>query len=211
MNLYTNVLLFNEIYNLKRIKRQGWLRPGRGLSLNVVESVSDHSWCATMLALLLLPNTLDEYKEKYHDSEDVESYDKDKIIKMLVVHDLAEAHTGDIPKGEKNKQDEIDEKSRFLYYKQLNYSNKVNIDDLYNLWEEFSLCKTLNAKIAKDIDQLECYIQLSFYREDLIDINGITGWRKVYINWLSSLNLNTLFGIELKRTVDDLFFLNEEN
>lgn len=211
MNLYTNVLLLNEIYNLKQIKRQGWLRPGRELSLNDVESVPDHSWCAAMLALLLLPNTLVEYKEKYYNSEDIESYEKDQIIKMLVVHDLAEAHTGDIPKGEKNKQDEIDEKSRFLYYKELNFPNKINIEGIYNLWEEFTLCKTLNSKIAKDIDQLECYIQLSFYREKLIEVNGITGWQNVYTSWLNSLNINTLFGNELKSTVDSMFFSNEEN
>lgn len=63
MNKENYKLLLNEIYSLKQVKRQGWLLPGRGLCHDIVESVSDHSWCTTMLALLLLPDSPTEYKK----------------------------------------------------------------------------------------------------------------------------------------------------
>lgn len=208
MNNNSTILMINEVYNLKCIKRQGWLRPGRELCSNNVESVSDHSWCTAMLALLLLPNTSVEYQIKYHPCE---GYNKDQIIKMLIVHDLAEAYTGDIPKEEKNKQDEKNENDRFRFYKQLNLSIGLKSDDLYSLLEEFSACKTLNSMIAKDIDQLECYLQLYFYRKELIKTNGLEGWKKIYAGWLINLKIKTDFGKEFKNMIDRYFFVNEEN
>lgn len=211
MSINSTILMINEIYNLKTIKRQGWLRPGRGLSSNNVESVSDHSWCTAMLALLLLPNTSVEYKEKYPNSNDIDNYNKDKIIKILIVHDLAESYTGDIPKEEKNKQDEKNENERFRFYKQLNLDTELKSNDLYSLLKEFSLCNTLNSMIAKDIDQLECYLQLYFYREELTKTNGLEGWKNIYESWLINLNIKTNFGKELKSMIDRYFFTNEVN
>lgn len=202
--------MINEIYNLKCIKRQGWLRPGRGLCSNNVESVSDHSWCTALLALLLLPNTSVEYQKKYHHSDDINEYNKDKIIKMLIVHDLAEAYTGDVPKEEKNEQDEKKENDRFRFYKQINLSTGLKSNDLYSLLKEFSMCKTLNSMIAKDIDQLECYLQLYFYRKELIKTNGLEGWEKIHVGWLINLNIKTDFGKEFKNMIDRYFFVNED-
>lgn len=209
MNYENYKLLLNEIYNLKQVKRQGWLLPGRGLCHNIVESVSDHSWCATMLALLLLPDSTVEYHEKYPGCVGFENYDKDTIIKMLVVHDLAEAYIGDIPKGKKIEQNDIEEEKRFLYYKQLKVSSMGNTERLYELWKEFSSCNTLNSKIAKDIDQLECYLQLSFYQETLTNVNGIQGWCSIYKDWLKNLNVTTCFGKELKNIIDEVFYCGE--
>lgn len=209
MNKENYKLLLNEIYNLKQVKRQGWLLPGRGLCFDIVESVSDHSWSTTILALLLLPDSPTEYKNKYPDCVDYEDYNKDTVIKMLIVHDLAEAYTGDIPKGKKVEQNDNEEKMRFLYYKQLKLTKMGNTEILYELWNEFFSHNTLNSRIAKDIDQLECYLQLFFYRETLISINGIKGWYNIYNDWLNKLNITTCFGYELKIMIDDLFYCDE--
>lgn len=210
MNFDPTILMINEIYNLKSIKRQGWLRPGRELCSDRVESVPDHSWCAAMLALLLLPNTSAEYQVMYYENYEIVDYNKDKIVKMLIIHDLAEAHTGDIPKEEKKEHDIKNEYERFAFYKQLNLTVGLQSDELYGLLTEFSMCKTQNSMIAKDIDQLECYLQLFFYRKELTDINGVVGWKKIHTNWLINLDIKTSFGKALKDMIDKYFFANEE-
>ena len=74
-----------DLYRLKWEPRRGWLLRGIESQFNQfrVESVADHSLMCMMLALFLLP-------------ENSEDYDFGEIMRMLMIHDLAEAFTGDI-------------------------------------------------------------------------------------------------------------------
>ncbi len=60
-------------------------------STNRKESVAEHSWRLSLIALLL--------------EREIENVDFQKIIKMCIIHDLGEAITGDIPSFLKTKQD----------------------------------------------------------------------------------------------------------
>lgn len=71
-----------------------------------VESDADHTWACCMLANIFLTDRIedcaflsDEEKVKYADT-----YSLDKIIRLLLVHDLPEVYTGDIPAKKQDKE-----------------------------------------------------------------------------------------------------------
>ena len=76
--------------NLKKISRQGWIDK---LSLDNPESVADHSYSMAIMGMVI---------------SDLQNYDSEKIIKMILLHDLAESKIGDhtpeqLSKEEKKK------------------------------------------------------------------------------------------------------------
>jgi len=72
-----NVLCFARICGaLKNIKRTGWVNN----EIDLPESVADHMYRMTMLAFMIQDPTIN----------------KDHLIKICLVHDLAEAIVGDI-------------------------------------------------------------------------------------------------------------------
>lgn len=56
------------------------------------ESVAEHSWMMTLMAVFL--------------QEEFPEADMNKVIRMCIIHDLGEAFTGDIPSFEKSPADE---------------------------------------------------------------------------------------------------------
>ncbi len=63
--------------NLKKTSRQGWIDK---LSLDNPESVADHSYSMAIMGMVI---------------SDLQNYDSEKIIKMILLHDLAESKIGD--------------------------------------------------------------------------------------------------------------------
>ena len=81
---------FQRVMELKTIPRQGWKNK---LGLNDVESVAEHTYSTAILSMIF---------------SDLHGFDTEKIIKMALIHDLAESVIGDltpnqIPKNKKNK------------------------------------------------------------------------------------------------------------
>ena len=64
--------IFKSAINLKKIKRQGWIDK---LSLKNPESVADHSYSMAIMGMMV---------------SDIENYNSKKILKMILLHDLAE-------------------------------------------------------------------------------------------------------------------------
>ena len=188
-----------EIMNLKKQKRRGWIISGRSMNPGDVESVSDHSWAASMIALLYLPEQLDN-------SYVVKDYSKEKIIKMLIVHDLAESFLGDIVYGMKTIEYKKNEKERFHFYSLLNETKYMNkLYKVNDLWEEFEELQTFNSKVAKDIDQIESFIQLNMYKEILINKNGVIKWEQLKEEWKKNILLRTHLGEGLFSQFEELF------
>lgn len=93
-------LFINDLYFLKLSPRQGWLDRSVGTFDKVrrIESVAEHSFFATLLAWFLLPDSL---------PPDLcpTPYDKQTVLNMLVMHDIAEAYTGDHAKPRLSSND----------------------------------------------------------------------------------------------------------
>lgn len=68
---------FKTAANLKKIQRKGWIDK---LSISDPESVADHSYSMAIMGMII---------------SDLENHNFEKIIKMILLHDLAESEIGD--------------------------------------------------------------------------------------------------------------------
>ncbi|UCH88173.1 MAG: HD domain-containing protein [Thermoplasmata archaeon] len=137
---------------LKRIKRSGWLR----YDIPEVESVADHSYRLAVLCMLVSRNIGVS-----------DRLDAIKMLKMALLHDLAEILTGDItPKDGISRE----AKSRLEAGAMKQILNDVDDDgELFGLWEEYNTGKTEEAKIVNALDKLEMAFQAKEYEADCGD------------------------------------------
>ena len=122
---------------LKNVTRHCYTSGGRH------ESVAEHSWMASMMALLMR----DEFPNA----------DMYKVIRMCLLHDMGEAFTGDVPSFNKNEQHEAQEaKLLDAWVTSLPEPYRTEFRELY---AEMDALQTLEAKIYKAIDNMEAVIQ----------------------------------------------------
>ena len=107
------------------------------------ESVAEHSWRISLMAMLVA----DEFPEA----------DMNKVIRMCLIHDLGEAFTGDIPTFWKTGADEATEEN--LLNAWVNTLPEPQKTDFADLYAEMNALETLEAKIYKALDKLEAIIQ----------------------------------------------------
>ncbi len=136
-----------EIGKLKRIKRSGWIINGID-----GESVADHCFRTAVLSMLLGDHLKDMYE-----------IDMEKLLRIAILHDLAESKVGDIPYealkyiGEETKQRAEKNACSDLF------SGIEHGDGYYDLWEEFEERKSIEARIVRAADKLEMMIQCYEY------------------------------------------------
>jgi putative hydrolase of HD superfamily len=111
------------------------------------ESVADHSWMLALMAILMF------------DYVDLK-VDKLKVIKMLIIHDLAEAITGDVPAFEISARNKDKYPAELASMKKLTKGlPKKLADEILSLWDEHEKKTTDEAKLAQCIDKSEALIQ----------------------------------------------------
>lgn len=159
---------FDKFFSLKETIRSGWTRAGRDIPSP--ESVADHSWGCCFLAQLILTEQPEDC-EFFGDGDlqaCKEGYDKSRIIQMLLIHDLPEVVTGDIPTQEKDSSSKNAEADIMKGFRVLgSFPRFRQFHNLANLWDEYNAGNTINARIAQDIDHLEPLVQLFVYRNQL--------------------------------------------
>lgn len=152
---------FDEVYNLKQFKRDGWL----SRNIEDCESIADHIYMTYRLGVVLLPDDYTEIRERFHELIDVEKYkeyDKREILDMILIHDIGEAYTGDHRNPSQDQQEQ--EHNRFSYYALL-----CTLPDFHGMykekehWDEFHDRKSINARIASDLDKIEPVVQAYYY------------------------------------------------
>ena len=109
---------------------------------NRQESVAEHSWRVSLMALLVA----DEFPQ----------FDMDRVIKMCLIHDLGEAFTGDIPAFEKTDADRITEVDQFRRWIE-SFPNPTR-QTFQSLLEEMDAQITPESKLFKALDKLEAVI-----------------------------------------------------
>ena len=107
------------------------------------ESVAEHSWRLALMAMLVGP----EFPEA----------DRDKVIRMCLIHDLGEAFTGDIPTFDKTAAD-TEKEDAILDQWVLTLPEPAR-GEFTALLEEMNAQQTLEAKLYKALDRLEAVIQ----------------------------------------------------
>ena len=104
------------------------------------ESVAAHSWAACLLALLVE----DEFSD----------VDFGRLARLLIVHDLGEAVSGDIPATEQDGTDKSARERADL----LTLAAPLPADlreRLLELWDEYDSGETPTARLAKALDKIE--------------------------------------------------------
>ncbi len=139
--------IFNFIVLAERLKTT--LRHSWTSDVSRQESVAEHSWMICLIALIVM--------------ERVElQLDKLKVLKMLILHDLAESITGDIPLAHQNENFNHVAKveSERIAMEKLCESLPLDIkNDLIQIWEEYEQRISSEARLAKAIDVLEACMQ----------------------------------------------------
>src|SRR5690606_30729890 len=106
---------------LKRTVRTGWAIEG----VPNPESVADHTWGMTLL-LLMAFDRLEGHGE--------ENLDRERALKLAIVHDLQEAITGDLVPGRAPKEMTREEKGQLEDEAEKQILTAGAIADLADLW-----------------------------------------------------------------------------
>jgi putative hydrolase of HD superfamily len=132
-------LRFSE--NLKCELRHSWLSGGRQ------ESVADHCWQTALMAIVM-----------YQHLETPVNIEK--VLKMIVIHDLIEAETGDIPFFEVSRRQTMKAEREQLAIRNIRsmLPQRTGVE-VYELWQEFEANITTEAKFTRALDNLEVQFQ----------------------------------------------------
>ena len=144
MNIKNLIKFFLHIENLKTVKRKGWIIKSK---VKEVESVAEHSYAATSIAMII---------------SDLAGTNTEKVMKMMLIHDLPEGIIGDLVPGENANKDVDEEEAIRSILGSL--PDKMQID-YTEIWNEFKMNKTKESQLVHEIDKLELIIQLSLYRD----------------------------------------------
>lgn len=147
------------------------------------ESVAEHSWRVSLMAMLL--------------RSEFPALDMDKVVSMCLIHDLGECFTGDIPSFQKTEADSQREDS--LLRQWVNTLPESLRDRLTALYDEMDALETPEAKLYKALDKLEAVIQhnespLETWTERERELNQTYGNDAVRFSpWLTALRREMLW------------------
>ena len=131
---------------LKTVPRQGWINK---LGIKDPESVADHCYSMAVMAMLF---------------SDMKKLDTGRIIKMTLLHDLAESITGDLTPDDATKPKK--EQMENLAMKKILASLPKPVRAEYEkIWMEYQRNGTREARLLHQIDKLEMVLQAEHYKK----------------------------------------------
>lgn len=142
-----------DALQLKDERRTGWQLRG----VDDPESVGAHSWGVAYLCLILG----DRFRE------DLANLDVDRALRLAVVHDVAEAETGDVATRADSTVVTADapdaEEKEALEREAMAALAGPLPDHLRDAWEEYEARETPEAILVKELDLVEMCLQALFY------------------------------------------------
>ncbi len=131
---------------LKDTLRSGRTRQGRA------ESTAEHTWRLCLMAMLF--------------ESELEGIDHLKLLRLLVVHDLGEAISGDIPAVEQHRDPHRAERERADLISLCSPLSADLRDTIVRLWDEYAAGSSPEAMLAKGFDKIETMMQHLIGRND---------------------------------------------
>jgi putative hydrolase of HD superfamily len=165
---------FKTAVNLKNISRQGWINK---LSLKHPESVSDHSYSMAIMGMVI---------------SDLENYNSEKILKMILLHDLAESKIGDYTPNQISKENKIKIENK-AYDEIINALPDAIKLQYAQIWEEYQKQESPESKIVHQIDKLEMALQAKMYQKEGSSKEAIESFFKSAENEITHPKLKELF------------------
>lgn len=135
---------FKVILELKNIQRKGWVDK---LNIENPESVADHSYSMTFMSMIL---------------SEIQGLDTNKIVKMSLLHDLAESKMGDFTPDDIPRERKLELENNEMQ-KLLKKLPEKLVEDYQNVWNEFTSCKSQEAIFVHEMDKLEMIFQAKNY------------------------------------------------
>ena len=167
------------VSELKNIKRSGWKYK---LNLDHVESVADHTYAMTVLGMVI---------------SDLHGLNTEKIMRMSLLHDLAESITGDIMPNQITKDEKHVKENNAIAIILSKLPNKLT--KIYSdIWEEMKKKETDEAKFVHELDKLEMAIQAKSYQKSGIDEKKIKPFLDSAINDITTEQMKKI----LKKFID---------
>jgi putative hydrolase of HD superfamily len=143
-------MLFDFFYlvlELKKVPRKGWKSK---VSIEHPESVADHSYGTAIMAMVL---------------SDLQKLDTQKILKMALLHDLAETIIGDFMPEEISKESKNTSERDAM--KEILSKLPINIAEEYDeIWQEYLQANTKESILLHDVDKMEMAIQAVKYSSE---------------------------------------------
>lgn len=165
---------FKTAVNLKNISRQGWINK---LSLKHPESVADHSYSMAIMGMVI---------------SDLENYNSEKILKMILLHDLAESKIGDYTPNQISKENKIKIENN-AYDEIINALPDAIKLQYAQIWEEYQKQESPESKIVHQIDKLEMALQAKMYQNEGSPKETIESFFKSAENEITHPKLKELF------------------
>ena len=189
-----NLVKFFEIAaKLKEVERTGWVERG----VKNPESSSEHSFMVALMVLILGRNVS---RDTFNRSGKGRKLDREKALKMAIIHDLPEAIVGDIISKENWEEGghmwghEKASKERPAARKLASLSGEKEI---LELWNEFEEQKTPEARFVKDVDRLATIFQaVEYHRKG--------NYRKPLPPFWDEKGVSSVKDPELKRVLQSL-------
>ena len=137
---------FKDASNLKNIPRQGWIDK---LSIDHPESVADHSYSMSIMAMII---------------SDLGNYDFEKILKMSLLHDLAESKIGDFTPGQISKDEKEKIENQAFHEIMENLPTRIS-SEYAEIWKEYQNQISVESQFVHQIDRLEMALQAKIYEK----------------------------------------------
>lgn len=130
----------NIISEMHKLKRKGWV----DRKVTKPESDAEHSYSVALLALILTPPSMD----------------RNKTLRMALVHDIPEVYTGDF-----TPHDNISatEKARLELTAVQKISKELNNHEMLDLFMEYEKGESHEAKFVKDLDRMDAVLLGQYY------------------------------------------------
>lgn len=174
--------LIEYLLKLKNLKRTGWISKAKILR---AESVADHSYSLTALSMVF---------------SDLLGLDTEKVMKMCIIHDLAESIIGDYMPEELSIVEKKKKEDDAMEIVISSFPDKISL--LYSkMWKEFSSNQTKEARLVKQLDKVEMFLQANHYLKNGYSYEFLSPFLHVLDNISGSSNSRG--GGEIEEKDDD--------
>lgn len=146
---------FNELEKLKTVTRQNQTLDGR------FENSAEHSWQLALMAVTL----------RQHFPEKV---DLEKVMTMLLLHDVGEIGTGDTSAFDEVGKANSYERELISVSKTFAFLPRNQRDRYLDLWKEFERGNSTEARYARCIDVIAPVLNHLLIAKDDDNVDGLT-------------------------------------
>ena len=190
MNAQAVLDFIEEVGVLKNLPRTGW----RFRGIKDAESIADHCYRVSLLSMILA-DVLTEQEVPL---------DVEKVMRLALLHEVAEARIGDLPfpalkyisEEVKTTGERAAVESMFEHFGPLQQK-------YMQLWEEFEKGTSIEGKLVRAADKLELMIQVLEYEK--------IGYRSLDKFWTNPWNFRSFDDSPLIQEIIDLLYQRRED